>query len=75
MNKTKKLLSLLVLGVLAGLAATFIVFFENVQNKTTMEMQYAYAFSMAYMYAGGFTTLGFGLLALVLKKDKKCCKK
>lgn len=67
--------SLLVLGVLAGLAATFLVFFENVQNKSTMEMQFAYAFSMAYMYAGGFTTLGFGLLALVLKKDKKCCKK
>lgn len=69
------LLSLLVLGVLAGLAATFIVFFENVQNKSTMEMQFDYAFSMAYMYAGGFTTLGFGLLALVLKKDKKCCKR
>ena len=69
------LVSLLVLCVLAGLAATFFVFFENVQNKSTMEMQFAYAFSMAYMYAGGFTTLGFGLLALVLKKDKKCCKK
>ena len=30
---------------------------------------------MAVLYGGGFVTLGFGLLLLLLKKDKKCCKK
>ena len=33
------------------------------------------ALTYAYLYAGGYVTLGFGLLLLMLKKGHKCCKK
>ena len=64
-----------VLAILTGIIATFFVFFENVQNANTNEMQIGYALSMAFMYAGGFVTVSLGLLLLFLKKDKKCCRK
>lgn len=68
-------LGLFVLSILAGFAAAFFTFFENVQNANTMELQIGYALSISFMYAGGFVTLALGLLLLYLKKDKKCCKK
>ena len=64
-----------VLAIIAGLVATFFVFFENVQNASTGETQIGYALSMAYMYAGGFVTVSIGLLLLILNKNKKCCRK
>ena len=66
---------LFVLFILFGLSATFFAFFENLQNSQTGEIQLSMAFAVSYMYAGGFVTVALGLLLLVLKKDKKCCKK
>ena len=65
-------LSLFCLYVLMLLLAlyTFLVnLFDSIQGG------FDAALSTAFLFAGGYATIGFGLLLLILKKEKKCCKK
>ena len=64
------LLGLYILFLLAGLYTFFVNIFDSIQASG-----FDAALSTSYFFAGGFVTIGIGLLLLILKKDKKCCKK
>ena len=64
------LLGLYSLFLLAGVYTFFVNIFDSIQGSG-----FDAALSTSYFFAGGFVTIGIGLLMLVLKKDKKCCKK
>ena len=64
------LLGLYCLFLLAGVYTFFVNIFDSIQSNG-----FDAALSTAYFFAGGFVTIGIGLLMLILKKNKKCCKK
>ena len=64
------LLSVYVLFLLLGLYSFLVTLFDYIG-----EAGFDTALANAYFFAGGFVTLGLGLLMLILKKGHKCCKK
>lgn len=64
------LFSVYVLFLLLGLYTFLVSFFNTIQAEG-----FDGALFTSYFCAGGFVTVGFGLLLLILKKEKKCCRK
>ena len=61
---------ILLLGL--GLYSYITTFFDTLGAQgSTFES----ALFESFFYIGGSVTIGFGLLLLILKKDKKCCRK
>ena len=64
------LLSLYLLFLSLGVYSFFVTIFDYIQTYGFSD-----ALSNAYLFSGSAVTLGIGLLMLILKKEKKCCKK
>ena len=64
------LLALYVVFLLLGLYSFLVTLFDSIQPNG-----FDASLATAYLFAGGYVTIGIGLLMLILKKDKKCCKK
>ena len=64
------LLGVYILFLLISLYSFLVNFFDIIGTNG-----FDVALSNAFFYAGGYFTLGLGLLILILKKGHKCCKK
>ena len=59
----------LVFGLLLGLAVFFALFFDSLGSG-----DFITSLTYAYFYAGGYVTVGVGVLGLLLRSLKRCSK-